>query len=106
MVAPRVFKVPDDGSGLGRHFVEKRKGVGLVRPIAVISGLDVELVRHPSFDPGNEAFPDSRLSPGPEKMAGWLPPVKISHHRYSFGVGSPDRKIGSLSPLVLERMSP
>jgi hypothetical protein len=104
LVPPRVFKVPDDGSGLGGHFVEKGKGIGLIRPVAVITGLDMELVGHPSFDPGDKAFPDSRLSPGPKGVAGWVPPVKISHHRHPFGIGGPDREARSLPALRDERV--
>ncbi len=92
-VLPVIFEGPDSGCRARRQLVRKPKRVGLFGAIPGMPRTDGVFIQRPERQPGYPAFPDSRITAGPQRMPFALPLIEIPGHAHVFGIGRPDGKI-------------
>ena len=105
VVAPGIFRVPNDRRGFRRCLVEARKRIGFIDPISEQTGNDMIFVERAPRDIRKKAFPDSRLPAGAQFVTAFLPIIKVADEENPLRVGSPNGKIDPVGAGVIDEMS-
>jgi hypothetical protein len=96
----KSFQVINDGSGFRTDLKEETVGIGLQKKMTGF-GFHLEFIKGIFSYSRDEDFPYSGVLEGTHTVDSAVPPVKVSHHTHSLGIGGPDGEMGSRYTLSL-----
>src|SRR4029077_9943681 len=104
-VSPLIVQIPHNGCIFRRYLIKDRKGIGFISAVAGEARSDMIFVKRFFRCVCKESFPDARLTPRVECMAGFVPSIEIADYGDPLGVGRPDCKIGTAITAVRHGVS-
>src|SRR5438093_8491182 len=95
MVGPVIIEIPNDGSGLGRSFIENGKRIGFVHSVTIEPRDDMVFKERSFADAWKKSLPDARLFFRRQLVAALILVIEIADNGDLFGVRRPNGEIGA-----------
>src|SRR5205085_9839547 len=96
-VFPVVGEVPDRGAGPRRLLGAKRVGIGLVYPVAGMTGDDMKFVHAAGLRFRHAQRPDAGVAGWTHRVRAWVPAVPVADDRDRLRIRRPDGEMRFLA---------
>ena len=90
-----IIEIPNDGSGLGRSFIENGKRIGFVHSVTIEPRDDMVFKERSLADVWKKSLPDARLPFRRQPVAALIPAIEIADNGDLFAVRRPNGEIGA-----------